>query len=108
MLRFTQGAIVVFALIGSCLHGKSQTLIDTLNVKIPFEFLTSDLRTLQNKLASFQPGLYLYTSEDSLNQIFNKIESSLTEPLTSIEFFRRIAPLNGILESPYTRPWLSF
>lgn len=107
MLRFTKGAMVVLALIGSSLHGKSQTLIDTLNAKIPVDHLKFDLRTLQKQLGSSQPELCLYISEDSLNRVFNTIESSFTEPLTSIEFFRRIAPLNGILKNLHTRLWPS-
>src|SRR5688572_12282263 len=99
MLKIARGAMVTIALAGSCLPGNTQTLMDSLNAKIPVEHLKTDLRTLQKTLASSQPGLYLYTSEDSLNKIFNKIESSFTEPLTSIEFFRRIAPLNGILKN---------
>jgi len=99
--------MIAIALTGSCLRGNTQTSADSLNSKIPVEHLKADLRILQKMLVSSQPGLYLYTSEDSLNKIFNKIESSFTEPLTSIEFFRRIAPLNGILKNLHTRLWPS-
>lgn len=100
-------AVLVLVITGPWLPGHAQTLLDSLNSKIPIEFLREDLNTLQEKLESSQPGLYLYTSKDSLDKLFNAIDSSFTEPLTSIEFFRRVAPLNGILKNLHTRLWPS-
>ncbi len=96
---------MVLCLMGPCTLINAQTLIDSLNTKIPVEFLREDFKTLRGKLESSQPGLYLYTSKDSLNKIFDSINASFTEPLTSIEFFRRVAPLNGILKNLHTRIW---
>lgn len=79
----------------------------SINDKFPVDLLKRDFRTLRDKLESLQPGLYLYTSKDSLDKIFNAMENSLSEPLTSIEFYRRIAPLNRILRNLHTRFWPS-
>lgn len=100
-------AVFVLIIAGPCLLGNAQTLVDSLNSKLPVEFLRGDLRILRKTLESSQPGLYLYTSKDSLDKFFNTIDSSFTESLTSIEFFRRIAPLNGILKNLHTRLWPS-
>jgi hypothetical protein len=62
---------------------------------------------LRTKLESSQPGLYLYTPKDSLDKIFNDIETSLSEPMTSLEFFRKVAPLNKRLRNLHTRIWAS-
>lgn len=107
MYQIFKRAVSLLIITGPCLLGHAQTLVDSLNSKIPVEFLREDLRILQQTLESSQPGLYLYTSKDSLDKLFNTIDSSLTESLTSIEFFRRIAPLNGILKNLHTRLWPS-
>lgn len=79
----------------------------SMNDKLPVDLLQEDFRTLRVKLESSQPGLYLYTSKDSLNKIFEVMENSINEPMTSIEFFRKIAPLNRILRNLHTRFWPS-
>src|SRR6185295_1928328 len=70
--------------------------------KIAVKFLKEDFTILRNKIESSQPGLYLYTSKDSLDKIFDKIGASLNEPMTSIEFYRKIAPLNKHLRNLHT------
>jgi C-terminal processing protease CtpA/Prc len=100
-------AILIFACIVFSGFAKAQTLRDTLNRKFSVEHLREDFKVLRNKLESSQPGLYLYTPKDSLDAIFDNIEASLTEPLTSIEFFRKIAPLNKFLRNLHTRLWPS-
>jgi hypothetical protein len=75
------------------------------NKKFSIAVLKEDFDSLTNKLKSSQPGLYLYTSKDSLNKIFAGIRNSITEPMTSLEFYQRIAPLNRILRNLHTRFW---
>lgn len=86
---------------------RGQTTSSGINDKLPVDLLKEDLRTLRSKLESSQPGLYLYTSKDSLDKIFMTMENSINEPMTSIEFFKKIAPLNGILRNLHTRFWPS-
>lgn len=86
---------------------QGQTSPTGMNDKLPVDLLKEDFRTLRSKLESSQPGLYLYTSKDSLDKIFDVMENSISEPMTSIEFFRTIAPLNGILRNLHTRIWPS-
>jgi len=75
--------------------------------KIAVKFLKEDFTTLRSKLESSQPGLYLYTSKDSLDRIFERVNSSLSEPMTSLEFYRRIATLNKVLRNLHTLFWAS-
>src|SRR5258708_14900501 len=79
----------------------------TNNEKIAVKFLKEDFNTLRNKLESTQLGLYLYTPEDSLNKIFDNMSNSLNEPMTSLEFYRRVAPINKILRNLHTLFWAS-
>ena len=75
--------------------------------KIPVKLLKEDFKILRNKLESTQLGLYLYTPKDSLDKIFDKMNKSLTEPMTSLEFYRKIAPINKILRNLHTLFWAS-
>ncbi len=84
---------------------KAQPLPVKANEKLSAELLKEDLDVLRNKLESSQPGLYLYTTKDSMDRIFSGIRNSIVEPMTSLEFYRKIAPLNGILRNLHTRFW---
>lgn len=97
--------MVIFSIAANFVN--AQSALDTLNTKIPPEQLQEDFKILRGKLESSQPGLYLYTSKDSMNAIFDNLYASFTESLTSIEFFRRIAPLNRHLRNLHTRIWAS-
>jgi hypothetical protein len=50
--------------------------------KIDVKLLKEDFNTLRNKLESTQLGLYLYTPKDSLDKVFDRMASSLNEPIT--------------------------
>ena len=41
---------------------------NSMDEKIPVKFLKEDFNTLRRKIESSQPGLYLYTSKDSLKK----------------------------------------
>jgi hypothetical protein len=80
---------------------------DSNDKKIAVKLLKEDFNTLRNKLESTQLGLYLYTSKDSLDKMFDAISASLNEPMTSIEFYRKIAPVNKALRNLHTLFWAS-
>jgi hypothetical protein len=71
--------------------------------KIAVKFLKEDFNTLRRNLESTQLGLYLYTSKDSIDKIFDRMSVSFNESMTSLEFYRRIAPLSKILKNLHTR-----
>src|SRR5258706_6885754 len=75
--------------------------------KIAVKFLKEDFNILRGKLESTQLGLYLYTPKDSLDKIFDKMSNSLNEPMTPLEFYRRIAPINKTLRNLHTLFWAS-
>jgi hypothetical protein len=71
--------------------------------KIDVKLLKEDFNTLRNKLESTQLGLYLYTPKDSLDKVFDRMASSLNEPITSLEFYRRIATLSKSIRNLHNR-----
>ena len=79
----------------------------SMDEKIAVKFLKEDFNTLRRKIESSQPGLYLYASKDSLNDVFDQMNNSLAYPMTSAEFYRKIAPLNKILRNLHTLFWAS-
>jgi hypothetical protein len=105
MIRKT--CLTISLLVGFALILQAQFPPDSLNKKISVPHLKEDFQLLRRKIESSQPGLYLYTPKDSLDTVLNEIENSLSYPMTSLEFFRKIAPLNKILRNLHTRLWPS-
>lgn len=64
--------------------------------------LRNDFLLLRNKLEASQPGLHLYIKQDSLSKIFDSILSSLDKPMTAMEFYHHIAPINSVLRNLHT------
>lgn len=55
--------------------------------------LKKDFQLLRTALEKTHAGLYAYTSEKEMNLVFEKMEKSLNQPMTSIDFFRKISEL---------------
>ncbi len=53
--------------------------------------LREDLHILRSTLESNHPGLYWYTTKDSLDQFFNAVEFSINDSLTESDFRRKVA-----------------
>ena len=66
------------------------------------EKLKEDFQLLKTSLEKTHAGLYPYTPKDSLDYAFNQIESSLNQPMTSINFYRKITPLLQLIGNGHT------
>ena len=64
--------------------------------------LKEDFRLLREGLEKTHAGLYVYTSKDSLDKAFNRIEGELNQPLTAIDFYRKITPLLKLIGNGHT------
>ncbi|MEZ4955432.1 MAG: S41 family peptidase [Saprospiraceae bacterium] len=64
--------------------------------------LHADLQAFRDNMEKIHPALYLYFPKDSLDHTFEKIEKELTEPLTDIEFYRRLTPLLKYIANGHT------
>jgi len=65
----------------------------TTPTKFPPDKLKSDLNFLLRTLEDVHPDLYRYRSRPEIYEMKQRIEKSLTEPLTRLDFYRRVAPL---------------
>lgn len=69
----------------------------------PIEALKEDLATLKQQLETVHTGLYTYTTKTEMDQYFQELENSITAPMTGLDFFRLIFPLNTKIKNGHTR-----
>ena len=55
--------------------------------------LQEDFKIFRGSLEDFHPGLYWYRSNEEMNEVFDRVQTSLTVPLTEKEFIRTLAPV---------------
>ncbi|NMH88897.1 S41 family peptidase [Flavivirga algicola] len=64
--------------------------------------IKEDLQILKRHLETVQAGLYTYTSKAKMDQVFDDIEASVNQPISSIEFYRKIVPLLQHIKNGHT------
>ncbi len=70
--------------------------------KIPATLLQEDLQTLKDSLDGFHPGMYRYTNETSLNQLFDSTINVQTHALSTINFYATIRYLLSAVKDGHT------
>lgn len=88
-------------LLGGCTSVKqyNRKLAETKNPKD----LQEDVDYLYRKLQTYHPQLYWYISKKDLDYKFDSLKSSITEPMTSREFFYKVAPVVSSIKQGHTR-----
>lgn len=66
------------------------------------QLLLEDLEVLKRNLELAQPGLYNYTPKKEMDAFFNEVKSAIDRDLSSIDFFRLIAPLSNKIRNGHT------
>lgn len=66
-----------------------------LNDLIPVEDLKSDVDVAYQKMKDLHPKLYWYISEKDLSYKFDSLKTSITKPISSFEFYKKLAPIVG-------------
>ncbi|WP_304065360.1 S41 family peptidase [Pedobacter glucosidilyticus] len=91
----------VIVLMVSCTSKKkyNQALI----VEHPVEALKKDYQILKTSLLEAHPGIYWYIDSIVLAQKFDSVENLLNKPLTSLAFYRYVAPLITEIKCGHTR-----
>lgn len=56
------------------------------------EQMKSDFHIFRQALETFHPEMYRYTSEEEFDQLFERIEKSLNQPLSQQEFYKLLRP----------------
>jgi hypothetical protein len=70
--------------------------------KIEPEKLRADFKLARQALEEGHSGIYRYTAKDKLDDLFDRTEKSLTQPLTMIEFYRVLAPVVAAIKCGHT------
>jgi len=65
--------------------------------------LHADFQLLQQELKANHPGLYIYSSQQEVEKAFQTIKASLDQPMSGIDFYRKLIPLNAIIKDAHTQ-----
>lgn len=63
----------------------------------------TDLAIIKTSLEEAHPGVFWYISKEKFNQEFDSLSNQLTDSLTSLEFYRKAAPLVSSIKCGHTR-----
>lgn len=66
-----------------------------LNDLISEQELKEDVDFTYKKLQDFQPRLYWYISKKELDYKFDSLKTTITKPMTSFEFYKKLSPVVG-------------
>jgi len=64
--------------------------------------LEEDLSILKNSLEEIHGGLYAYSSETEINDWFLQAKNKVKDSMNRFEFYKIVAPLNGIIKNGHT------
>jgi hypothetical protein len=71
--------------------------------KIEPEKLRADFKLARRALEEGHSGIYRYTAKEKLDELFDRAEKSLTQPLSMIEFYRVLAPVVAAIKCGHTQ-----
>ncbi len=80
----------------------AQNEINSVTPIIKRDLLLSDVDFLKKNLEMAQPGLYNYTPKKDMDAFFEEVKNNITNDMSSIEFFRLIAPLSNLIKNGHT------
>lgn len=98
---------ILFLYSGGLSFVKAQTINSWSDSTYMVDQLKEDFTILRNALEEGHSGLYRYTSKDEFDKLFEKMNQSLTEPMTEIEFYVKLYPLITKIRCGHTRIGLS-
>ena len=70
------------------------------------EELKQDLTIIKTSLEQAHPGMYWYLSKEKVDFKFDSIQNSIKDSMTSLEFYRKAAPLVSEVKCGHTRLFL--
>ena len=65
--------------------------------------LLEDFIVLRRTLESWHPALYVYETRESLDRVFDEVQSKLSEPISALEFETLITPVIARVHCVHTR-----
>jgi len=88
-------------IVSSCSSARKNNLF--LEKKIQSSELKKDVDFAYKKLQRFHPHLYWYISKPQLDQKFDSLKQSITEPLTPNQFYFRLSPVIASINEGHLR-----
>ncbi len=73
-----------------------------LNETIAVDKLKKDVDVAQRRLQKMHPNLYDYISKKELDYKFDSIKKTITNPITSFEFYKKISPVFAAVRQGHT------
>ena len=94
--------IVLIILCGICCIFSNSQSAGQLGRLIPVSELHEDLDMLKYQLEKVHAGLYTYTSKFEMDATFKKIKKQVNRPMSDIEFYRLVAPLQQKIKNGHS------
>lgn len=91
--------IFLSCLLTFALSAQTQTSPDELIIP---DLLKEDLSILKYNFEELHGAIYLYNSKATIDQKFKEIEANLTDPMSSIDFYRHVTPLLKLIGNGHT------
>ena len=85
--------VLLVLILASCSSVKNHNA--HLNDLISVDKLKADVDVTYKKMKDLHPKLYWYISEKSLTFKFDSLKSTITQPLKSYDFYKKLAPIVG-------------
>jgi len=73
-----------------------------LTALIPIDQLKSDVDFTYKKLQNLHPQLYWYTSKSVLDYKFDSLKSTIREPITPLQFYKKLSPVVAAVRQGHT------
>ncbi len=64
--------------------------------------LKADLHYLHDKLKAQHPGLYLYSSRQTIDQLFDSLQNDLADSLTETQFYHHLSCISSVIKDGHT------
>lgn len=95
---------LLLLLISSLFWGNisAQNLQKELEKPFSPSLLKEDLGILKRNLENVHTALYTYYPKSKLDSVFSSIDASLTKPMTSMDFYRKLTPMLKIIANGHT------
>jgi len=93
--------LLILSLFGTTNSSNAQDL-DPLNTLIPVVDLKEDLAAFKENLEMIHAGLYTFTPKEEMDAQFAAISASITSPMTSQDFYRKMITLNMAIRNGHT------
>ena len=103
--RFTLPRILILSaiwLIGATALSFPQSKLPELEQKFSPSELRADFKIIRENMEKLHIGLYSYTSKNDLDKTFDEIDAGLNQPMTAMEFFRKVTRLNKLIGNGHT------